>query len=710
MKFLPAILLAGGFLLADSNLNQPIRGFSADETRAEHEREAQARSIPQADRIRAFARRLSTKPHAAGSPQSKANAGYIQAQLQEWGLDVHTESFEPLLPYPTARTLEMVSPARYVAQLREPAVPQDKDSGQAGQLPTYNAYSATGDVTAPLVYVNYGVPEDYDYLKQQAIDVKGKIVIARYGKSWRGVKPKLALEHGAVGCLIYSDPRDDGYFQGDVYPKGAYRPAQGVQRGSVVDMALYPGDPLTPGWASEKGARRLPRSEAKSLLKIPVLPISWGDAKPLLANLAGPVAPEAWRGALPITYHIGPGAATVHLKLDFDWTNKPIYDVIAKIPGSVYPDEWIVWGNHHDAWVNGASDPISGASALLEAAHAAAEMVKRGWKPKRTIVFAFWDGEEFGLIGSTEWAEKHQAELDKQLAVYINSDSNGKGSFGGSGSHALEQFVTEVARDNNDPVSGKSLLEARRGRRNRGGAPEDASGAFHLGPLGAGSDYVAFIDHIGASSLNLSFGGEGGGGVYHSIYDSFNWYSHFSDGDYVYGRALAQVMAVALMRLADAPVLPYEFASLARTVRGYADEIQKQASAASKNVELHEVYAQLGRLEGDSKSYEEALAAAKHLAQAPAEKLGKVNEALYRTERGLLSPQGLPGREWYRHQLYAPGLYTGYGAKTLPGVREAVEAGRWDEANQQARQVARALQNFNSQLEEATRLLRAIED
>ncbi len=703
------LLLAASLVLPQSSPNVPIRGFSGDEVRAERDRETQARAIPQADRIRAFARRMSAKPHAAGSPQSKAVAAYILGQLREWGLDANLESFEPLLPYPTARLLEMTAPVRWVARLHEPVVAEDKDSGEPNQLPAYNAYSATGDVTAPLVYVNYGVPEDYEYLKQQGIDVKDKIVIARYGKSWRGVKPKLAQQHGAVGCLIYSDPHEDGYFQGDVYPKGAFRPAQGVQRGSVVDMPLYPGDPLTPGWASEKGAKRLPRSEAGSLLKIPVLPISYADAKPLLSNLGGPVAPEAWRGALPFTYHVGPGSATVHLKLDFDWTSKPIFDVIARVPGSVYPDEWVIWGNHHDAWVNGASDPVSGASALLEAAHTLAEMIKRGWKPKRTIIFAFWDGEEFGLIGSTEWVEKYQAELEKKVAVYINSDSNGKGTLAAGGSHTLEQFVTEVARDINDPVSGKSLLDARKSKQPPHGG--ENSGAFRLTALGAGSDYVAFIDHIGASSLNLSFGGEGGGGVYHSIYDSFNWYTHFSDGDFVYGRTLAQVMAVSLMRLADASVLPYEFGSLARTVRGYADEIQKEAGAASKSVEFREVYVQLARLEGNARNYEEALAGIeKRLPQIPADKLAKVNEVLYRTERRLLSSRGLPGREWYRHELYAPGLYTGYGAKTMPGVREAVEAGRWEEANHEANHVTHALQRLNAQVEEAARLLRGLED
>ncbi len=702
MKPFVALLALASLLPAQA----PIRGFIPDTAKTEQDREAKAKSIPAPERVHAYMKRIASSPHAAGSPASKAVADYALSLFKDFGLDARIETFEALLPYPTVRTLEMVKPVHYLAKLKEPAIPEDPDSGDANQLPSYNAYSASGDVTAPVVYVNYGIPEDYDYLKQQGIDVSGKIVITRYGKSWRGVKPKLAQEHGAVGCLIYSDPRDDGYFQGDVYPKGAYRPSQGVQRGSVVDMALYPGDPLSPGWASEKGSKRLTRDEAKSLLKIPVLPISYGDAKPLLENLGGPIAPEGWRGALPITYHLGPGAATAHLKLDFDWTTKPLYNVVATIPGAIFKDQWVIYGNHHDAWVNGASDPTSGASALLETARTLAALTKQGWKPKRTIMLMLWDGEEFGLMGSTEWAEKHQTELDKNAVVYINSDSNGKGSIGASGSHALEQFVSEVLRDLQDPASGKSLLEARRPRR---GQEAPAGNVFRLGPLGAGSDYVAFIDHIGVSSLNLGFGGEGGGGVYHSIYDSLHWYTTFSDGDFKYGRALAQVMTLSLMRLAEADVLPFEFGSLARTVRTYVEEITKDSQKSMKTVDFSALNQQLARLEGDVRNYEELLAASdKKIAAASADKLARLNEVLYRAERSLTSAKGLPGRDWYRHQLYAPGLYTGYGAKTLPGVREAVEANRWDEANAQSQRVATAIKGLSAQVEDATRLLREL--
>jgi N-acetylated-alpha-linked acidic dipeptidase len=553
------------------------------------------------------------------------------------------------------------------------------------------------------VYVNYGVPEDYEYLAKQGIDVKGKIVIARYGKSWRGTKPKVAAEHGAVGCLIYSDPRDDGYFQGDVYPKGAMRPPDGVQRGSVMDMPVYVGDPLSPGWASEPGSKRLAMAESKILMKIPVMPISYADATPLLQNLGGPVAPEGWRGALGFTYHIGPGPATAHFKLDFDNSTRPLHDVIATIPGSVYPDEWIVYGNHHDGWVNGAHDPLSGAVSLLETARALAELQKQGWRPKRTIVLALWDGEEFGLLGSTEWAEKHQDELARKAAVYINSDSNAKGTLGTSGSHTLEYFMSEVLRDLKDPESGKTLLEAARARRNRGDTPqgdEQQPPGFHIGALGAGSDYVAFLDHIGVASLNVGFGGPNLGGVYHSIYDDPAWFERFGDPGFVYGAALSQVTVTTLLRLADAPLLPFEFGEFTTTLRRYVDEIKKLAGA---KVDFQPVLGELNKTESDSKAYEAAMSGS--AAWRDSVKLAKVNEALFETERALTLAKGLPGRDWYRHQIYAPGLYTGYGVKTLPGIREAVEASRWDEANREVQDVAQVLREMNQRIEEATRLL-----
>jgi N-acetylated-alpha-linked acidic dipeptidase len=704
------ILLAVVVPLLSQQSSAPIRGFPPEDWRAQHDLEDKAKAIATPARIRIYMGRIASAPHQAGSPASKAVADYLVAQLKDWGLEVHTEEFEALMPYPTSRLLEMTAPVRFRAELQEPPIAEDPATSEPGQLPTYNAYSASGDVTAPLVYVNYGLAEDYEALRREGVDVKGKIAIARYGRNWRGVKAKLAQENGAVGCLIYSDPRDDGYFQGDVYPKGPMRPELGVQRGSVLDMALYPGDPLSPGWAAEPGAKRLPLAEAKTLLKIPVLPISYGDAKPLLEQLGGFVVPEAWRGALPITYHAGPGPAMVHLKVDFDWSTKPLHDVIATIPGSVDKDQWIVYGNHHDAWVNGASDPASGAAVLLETARTLSVLRRRGWQPKRTIVFALWDGEEFGLMGSTEWTEKHLKDLQAKAAVYINSDNTGRGALSAGGSHSLETFLSEVLRDVAEPVGSRSLLDSAKldaGRTPRGRAgAENGPPQFHLLPLGSGSDYVPFLDHAGIASLNLGFAG-GDSGVYHSIYDTLAWFDRFSDGDLAYGKALSQVMTLSLLRLADAPVLPFEFGALERTVRGYADELQKLTQKHPGALDLRAAQLQLLRLDAASKAYEEQLALAmKRTPPLPPDRLANANSALQKAEGALLSAGGLPGREWYQHQLYAPGLYTGYDAKTLPGVREAVEAQHWDEANEQARHVAQALRALVAQVDEATKLLK----
>jgi len=479
------------------------------------------------------------------------------------------------------------------------------------------------------------------------------------------------------------------------------RPPDGVQRGSVLDMPLYVGDPLSPGWASEPGSKRLAISESKALMTIPVMPISYADATPLLQQLAGPVAPENWRGALGFTYHIGPGPATAHFKLAFDNSTRPLHDVIATIPGSLYPDQWVIYGNHHDGWVNGAHDPLSGAVSLLETARALAELRKQGWQPKRTIVLALWDGEEFGLLGSTEYVEKHQDELSRKAVVYINSDSNSKGAMAVGGSHTLEIFMSEVLRDLKDPQSGKSLLEAAAARRARNETPaEEQLPGFHLGPLGAGSDYVAFYDHVGVASLNLGFGGPNLEGVYHSIYDDPEWFERFADPGFVYGTALSQVTTTALLRMANARLLPFEFGEFSSTVRRYVEQIKKLSGA---KVDFDAVLAELQKTDADAKLYESALKAA--VAQGDPARLAKANETLYSSERALILAKGLPGRDWYRHQISAPGMYTGYGAKTLPGIREAVEASRWDEASIEAKDVAQVLGQMNRRIEEATRLL-----
>jgi N-acetylated-alpha-linked acidic dipeptidase len=722
-----ALSLAAVLLIppAIHSQQQPgIRGFTSDGANAERALERQFRAVPDPEKLREYMREITEQPHHAGSPGGRKVAEYILAKFRSWGLDASIEQTEALLPFPIERSVELVAPERFVAALKEPPIAADKDSGDEGQLPTFNAYSADGDVTADLVYVNYGIPEDYEQLRKLNVDVKGKIVIARYGRSWRGIKPKVAWEHGAVGCIIYSDPRDDGYFQGDSYVEGAWRPEQGVQRGSVMDMPIHPGDPLTPGWGAEAGGRKLNRSEAVTLLKIPVLPISYGDALPLLRNLKGVVAPEAWRGALPITYHIGPGPAKVHLKLAFDWQVRPLYNVIARIPGAEAPDEWIIEGNHHDAWVNGASDPTSGNVALMETARGLAELLKTGWKPKRTIVLASWDGEEWGLMGSTEWAEKHQEELRRKAVVYINSDSTGKGWLGMSGSHSLQSFVNEVARDVNDPRgSGMSVLEAKRVRladQAKTSAERDTIRSRRdvtIDALGSGSDYTVFLDHLQIASLDLGFGGDDGGGVYHSVYDSFHWYTNFSDGTFAHGVALSQVIGTALLRLANADVLPFEFRGTAETLRRYMDEIDKLTATGSdaegtastgRKLDLDPLRSALGKLSKAADTYERAMmhvpSTTRRALEAP--RLAEINRILYSTERAFRHEAGLPRRPWFKHLAYAPGLYTGYGVKTLPGIREGIEQQQWDEAAAFVPIVAGAITRLADEVDRAASLLK----
>lgn len=690
-----------------------LRGYSEANAKTELEWEAKMRAVPKPELLREYMKHLSAEPHHLGSEYDKQNAEFIRDKFKSWGLDARIEEFDVLFPTPKERVLEMIEPARYKAQLKEPVVAEDEDSNDENQLPTFNAYSGDGDVTGQLVYVNYGVPADYDELQKMGVDVKGKIVIARYGGSWRGIKPKVAYEHGAIGCLIYSDPKDDGYYQGDVYPVGPYRPEQGVQRGSVMDMPIHPGDPLTPGIGAVKGARRLAREEAEVILKIPVLPISYGDALPMLRELGGAVVPESWRGSLPITYHAGPGPARVHLKLAFDWSLKTIYNVIARIEGSQYPNEWIIAGNHHDAWVNGAEDPTSGMVTVMEEARAFGELLKQGWRPKRTIILCAWDGEEQGLLGSTEWVETHAEELKQKAVVYLNSDSTGKGQLGVGGSHTLERYINEVARDIEHPKGKMSVWQDMKTRSmTRARTDEDKKELnertdLRIGALGSGSDYTPFLQHLGISALNTGFGGDGGGGIYHSIYDSFYWYTKFSDGTFEYGRALAQTNGTIIMRLASADVLPFEFTNFADTVGKYVDEIDKLAKRSSppKEINLAPLSSAVKSLADSARRYEEAFGKSGAKSFQTVKQVQALNELLYKAERKLTSEQGLPRRTWFKHQIYAPGFYTGYGVKTIPGVREAIEQKQWNDVEPQIKSASAILQSFTSQIDAATRML-----
>jgi N-acetylated-alpha-linked acidic dipeptidase len=722
-------------------------GYSPRSSQTERDWENKFRAIPDPANLREYMKRMSARPHHVGSPYDKDNAEWILARFKEWGLDAHIETFNVLFPTPKVRVLEMTGPTKFTAKLEEPALAADLTSNQKSeQLPTYNAYSPDGDVTAPLVFVNYGLPEDYEKLDRLGISVKGAIVIAKYYHSWRGVKPKVAAEHGAVGCLIYSEPRDDGYTVDDVFPAGPMRNPDGVQRGSVMDFAsASPGDPLTPGVGATADAKRLSVKEATSIAKIPVLPISYGDAQPLMAALKGPMAPEEWRGSLAIPYHVGPGPAKVHLKLEFNWDIKPVYDVIAKIPGSVAPDEWIIRGNHHDAWVNGAEDPVSGQAPLLEEARALGALLKEGWKPRRTIIYAAWDGEEPMLLGSTEWVEAHADELRQHAAVYLNTDGNDRGMLAMGGSHTLEQFVNGVAKDIRDPETKMSVWERSRLSQIADASAEDRKeirqrADLRIHALGSGTDFTGFLDHLGIATLDLGFGGETEQGIYHSIYDDFFWYTHFSDNEFVYGRALSQTVGTSVMRLADAEVLPFDFVNFADTIQKYTSDLQKllkdkQEEARERNQELdegmfkamfdprkptiappreeappHLNFAPMEnaheKLARSAERYKKALAQKQGtFSESDASQLAALNAKLIASERKLTNEEGLPRRPWFKHLLYAPGVYSGYGVKTVPGVREGIEQKRYTEAEQEIGRVGKVLENEAALIDSAAQML-----
>jgi N-acetylated-alpha-linked acidic dipeptidase len=726
-----------------------LYGFSPTNSEAQLKIEASFRAIPDPQNLRQYMQRLSARPHHVGSPYDKENAEWIHAQMTAWGWDSTIETFDVLFPTPKTRVLEMIEPVHFTAQLQELVLPVDPTSDQlTEQLPTYNAYSTDGDVTGPLVFVNYGLPDDYKELARLGVSVKGAIVIAKYGMSWRGIKPKVAAEHGAIGCILYSDPKNDGYSVDDVFPDGPMRNTNGVQRGSVMDFpSTSPGDPLTPGYGAVAGAKRLSLKEASAITKIPVLPISSGEAQPLLAQLTGPVVPEAWRGALPITYHIGPGPAKVHLKLEFNWDLKPVYDVISRIPGGAASDEWVVRGNHDDAWVNGAYDPISGQVCLLEEARALGQLAREGWKPRRTIVYCSWDGEEPMLLGSTEWAETHADELRRHAVAYVNSDDTARGFLSLGGSHILENLINAVAHEIADPevkmnvwkraqamrIAVASNAVERRELREHSDLPLEA--------LGSGSDYTAFLDFLGIPCLNIEFHGETEDGIYHSIYDDFYWYTHFADTNFVYGRALAQTIGTTVLRLADAEVIPYEFNDLADVVHKYTEDLQtllkhKQEEIEERNLEFEDgVFLALSDpqhpkgppeaeaippdlnfaplqnavkvLAASAKRYQKAVAKAQPKFGDPAQtgSLDELNQILLKAERSLTNPDGLPRRAWYKHLLYAPGVYSGYGAKTMPGVREGVELAHYGEAEKEIARVAKALDTEASLLDSASQVL-----
>ena len=709
--------------------------------------------ISAADQM-AWLKTMSSAPNHVGSAHDKANAEFILQQFKSWGWDARIEQFDVLYPTPISTSVELVAPRSVKLGGQEPAIAGDATSANtADALPPYVAFQGDGDVTADVVYVNYGMPADYLALERRGISVKDKIVLVRYGGGWRGLKPKLAQEHGAVGTIIYSDPADDGYGDSDVYPRGGARPDTAVQRGSVADMTTYPGDPLTPGAGSVPGTKRLTRAEAPTILKIPVLPMSYGDASKIIAELGGPFAPDNWHGGLPMAYHIGgDGKVQVHLAVKSDWSTKPLYNVIATLKGSKYPDQWVVRGNHHDGWVFGAQDPLSGNVAMLGEAKALGALYKAGWRPDRTIVYASWDGEEPMLLGSTEWAETHAAELKQKALIYINTDGNGRGFLGAEGSHDWQHLVNAVAADVTDPQTGVSVDKRLRAKIlvdafDKTGNPDEAevaaaeSGAdLPLGPLGSGSDYSPFLQHLGLPALNIGYGGEGKtAGSYHSIFDSYDNYTRFGDPGLAYGATLSKTVGRLVLRIADSDTPPMQFTGFADTVALYLAQVQKLAAdrraqdpkrvkltadkafalasdpanpvaapapePATPFFDLAPLENAVAKLTLSAKAFDAAYAA-NGAALSPAAR-AKLNAALQNIDQLLLDPKGLPGRPWYRNMIYAPGRFTGYGAKTLPGVREAIEERRFADANSYAAITGNVLNAYAARLDTATAIIQA---
>jgi N-acetylated-alpha-linked acidic dipeptidase len=742
---LAAFLSATLAVASDSTNDNAMLGFSPESARQERELERKFDGELRKENMEKWMEHMAAHPHHLGSKYGEELAGFVKSNFVAWGYSTEIKEYTVLFPTPKTRLVEMVSPTQFTASLREQSPEEAQSSGLADQLPPFNVYCVGGDVTSELVYVNYGVPKDYEVLAQRGIDVKGKIVIARYGGSWRGIKPKVAAEHGAVGCLIYSDPRDDGYFKSETFPNGPWRNQNGAQRGSVEDMPLYPGDPFTNGVTETEEGKSAAIKNAASLTKIPVLPISYADAQPLLAALGGTVAPEEWRGALPMTYHLGPGPAKVHLKLELNWDFVKVRDIIARMPGADRADEWVVRGNHYDAWVNGADDPLSGAVCLLEQARALSVLKNEGWQPRRTVIFAVWDGEEPGLVGSTKWFEENADELTKHTAVYINTDSNQRGFLSAKGSHTLEKFVNQIAKEVVDPEKNISVWDRLRDQMIFKATPAErreikGRADLRIEATGAGSDYAAALNHLGIPILMLEYNGESGNGSYHSIQDSYSNYSRFDDPGFNYTLLLSETSGRAVLRFANAAALPFEFNDFADTMEKYVGEVSKllddtrqetketneliQSKAlwavTDPNVPLVEppikadvpylnfapLQNAVAKLKESCRKFETARRAAEtNLAGMSSSAEQALDEDLMKMEQTLITPEGLPRRPWYKHTIYAPGFYTGYSAKTLPGVREAIEQGNWPEASQQIEVVARRLEAFADKLDEARKMI-----
>ena len=740
------LLLAGGVTVtrAGEADSQHLAGFPARSSDVQLALEDRFAASLDAANLRAWLKELSAAPHHTGSPGGRRVAESLAAKFESWGFATRIETFYALMSLPRERRVEMLAPSAYRASLEEPTIPGHTPADSAGSLPPYNVYSRDGDVTAEAVYVNYGLREDYERLAALGVSVKGRIVVARYGKAFRGIKPRLAGENGAIGALLYSDPADAGYAQGVVYPEGPFMPLEGYQRGSVLDITRFTGDPLSPGRGVTREHRApSPKQIAALASRVPVLPLSARDVQPILAAMAGPVAPPGWRGALPITYRLG-GNVKLRLRVAQDWTVVPLHNVVAKLEGSTWPDEWVMRGNNHDAWNYGALVAGSGLVTMMEEARGIGELVRKGWRPRRTLLYLAWDGEEQGLLGSTEWAETHAGELRAKAVSYLNSGITTQGFFAAGGSHVFETLVNDVARRVKDPKLDVPAYDRVAAMvRLHGSAEErrdlEASQRIRLAPLGLGSDWTPFLQHLGIASLDFAFEGEADSGVYHSIHDNFDFYDRFGDPGYRYGMALAEASGRTMLRLANAGILPFDFSGTAAAIAGYVSEIATLVDDMRQDTDRHNARVETGlyRLAGSAQprargpakrdgvprldfgplenastrlgaSAGRFLRARRTVEQAPtvdATLVARVNEHLRRTEQRLAPERGLPGRPWYRHHLYAPGAYTGYGVKTLPSLREAVERRAWKEARVEISAVADVIGNYATAIDRASELL-----
>jgi N-acetylated-alpha-linked acidic dipeptidase len=680
-----------------------IRGFAPERVAAQRELEQKLLRLADPAVAERNLRFLTSEPHLAGTDGSRRVAEYLRDQYQSFGLEAELATYKVWLPHPKEVRLELLTPEKKVLGTQEDPFERDPDSLNKSAVLGYNGFSPSGEVTAPVVYANYGLPADYKRLAELDVNVEGKIVLVRYGGAFRGVKVRVAEENKAAAVIIYSDPADDGYVAGDAYPRGPWRPESAIQRGSIYYGFIYSGDPLTPGIAATESALRLDPAKAETLPRIPAMPINYRDAEQILQTMNGPRVPREWQGGLPLSYHAGPSQSPVHVKLVMDYQLRTIYDPVARLRGQ-NDNEWVVVGNHHDAWVFGAVDPSSGTTALLEAARALGDRARSGWKPRRTIVLANWDAEEFGLIGSVEWVEEHRAELQRKAVAYINVDSAVSGpNFGASASPSLREFVRDVAREITDPRTGRSVYEAwaenqqkGRGRRVPAGLAQQPDSAPSLGVLGSGSDFTPFFHHAGIPSLDVGFGGEYG--VYHSTYDNFYWMKTWGDPSFAYHAAAGRLIALMLARFAEADALPFNYENYASEIQRYVMEVQAVVkSDPDGKVDLKNLFESVEKFAASAERAQKLLRHPKIFEDS--KQMARMNRALVETEQAFLSPSGLAGRSWYKHTIYAPGSYSGYAAVTLPGVREAIERRDWDAARREAAALAEAVRRAAASLD-----------